>query len=160
MKVSWFKILVSFFILILIGCSAVPTRTTPPRQEHVPQTEDVKPADKTKCSLFCEKIQSCAAKSGHPELSELLCSLARCETGNKCIYDIRSRRARYKGAFQFSGATWRTQCYPIFRRKGMNHCLNSKKVYDPCCSTACSAEIISRGGLFNWPGCTKKLKLR
>lgn len=160
MKFSWFKINVTLFMLFWIACSTGPTqRPEISRSQHYPE-ESVNRTSKTKCSVFCDKIQTCAAQSGHSDLGELLCSLAKCETGNKCIYDIRSRRSRYKGPFQFSGATWRTQCYPVFRRKGMNQCIDAKKVYDPCCSTACTAEVISQGGLFNWPGCTQKLKLK
>ena len=156
MKFSWFEIAVYSCVLVISAC-----KTAPHRQNYskasVDYSRKIPTPPETKCSYFCDTIRACASQSGHENLSDLLCSIAKCETGNKCIYQIKSKRGRYKGPFQFSGATWRSQCNRILIQMGMIACMDSKKVFDPCCSATCAAEMISNGGLFNWPGCQKKI---
>lgn len=151
-------------VLLLVvgaGCSSSPKR---PSESPAPNAHAEKPAAPPKkpqkvppqCGSFCETIHACAAKAGHGDLGDLLCDIARCETGDKCTGKINSPNARYRGAFQFSPRTWRTQCGPVFRELRFPACQDKRGIHDVCCSTICSAELVSRGGIGNWPTCGPK----
>jgi hypothetical protein len=112
------------------------------------------------CGEFCEKIQACSKKAGHPKLGRQLCKLARCETGSKCTGDIASLNGLYFGAFQFSRQTWKSRCPLLFERLKMaDQCSGDDAIYDVCCASICSAEIIADGGANNWPVCRHKAGL-
>jgi hypothetical protein len=156
--------------LALSGCAHKPTRGGQPDTGGASTQHEGSEKSKAsgpglgpvprQCTGFCGKIQACAKKDGHEELGELLCAIARCETGDKCTGQINSSGARYRGAFQFSTRTWRSQCGPIFRAKKMKSCELKKSMYDLNCATVCSAEIISsgvNGGIRNWPACGRKV---
>jgi hypothetical protein len=113
------------------------------------------------CTELCDVIESCAAKVDHVELSNLLCKVARCETGETCKKRIRSPSGKFHGPFQFLPATWRKICHPLFKRKGIAGCRGKNAMSDPCCATMCVAEMIAdnlNGGLKNWPACGRKAK--
>ena len=79
--------------------------------------------------------------------------MARCETGNKCISQIDSPSGKYQGPFQFSPATWKSQCVPIFSKRHIDECSGKDKIRELCCASMCAAEMIANGGSFNWPRC-------
>lgn len=145
-------------ISMISGCATAPPSPEAPSHEKAVPT--VKPTEKRKtsplprrCKGMCAEIDRCAAESGHSDLSQRLCELARCETGDKCFSRIRSPNGRYRGVFQFSKRTWRSQCGPIFRRKNIKACAGPKAIFETCCSTICAAELIAAGGIGNWPTC-------
>lgn len=105
------------------------------------------------CRAFDETIHTCAKESGHPKLFSTLRKIARCETGNKCIGHIDSPNGLYHGAFQFAPLTWENQCEPFFKERNIEKCENENSIYDICCSAICTSQIISRGGIGNWPTC-------
>jgi hypothetical protein len=102
------------------------------------------------CSSFKSALRSCL-----PEYDSIdrLTELARCESG--CRADARAP-AGYIGAFQYSKKTWAYACYPIFEKKHLGHCKNTKAMTDLCCASTCSSEMISAGGIGHWPNCGKK----
>lgn len=142
------------------GCSSAPKKHGETPAASVSKSEKpTPPALSPRCESFCETIRSCAKKDGHEELAQLMCSIARCETGDKCTGRIDSPKRRYRGAFQFSPRTWHGLCGPVFARKKLPACKPSKSMYDVCCASDCTAEILSKpvgNGLGNWPVCGKK----
>jgi hypothetical protein len=115
-----------------------------------------KPQVPASCGNFCSTIDRCAKESGHVDLSEKLCTIARCETGDKCRGHITSGSSMYHGPFQYSERTWNASCPAIFKRKGFNSCLREGSMNDVCCATICAAEMIDKGGIGNWPVCGKR----
>jgi hypothetical protein len=112
-----------------------------------------------KCERFCERIAACPGVNADSRVEALLCGIARCETGNKCIASIRSPGGRYQGAFQFARATWQSICYPVFdARRGMAACRRPEARNDLCCAAVCAREMLGRDerGLRNWPVCGKR----
>jgi hypothetical protein len=138
-------------LLFLASCAHPPREGRRASRQAAPSSP--------RCGEFCETIQSCAAKADHADLGPLLCGIARCETGNKCVGRITSPNGLYRGPFQFVSSTWTSLCYPIFSRKGVRGCSSASAMHDTCCSSICAAEMIatrSNGGLRNWPVCSKK----
>jgi hypothetical protein len=108
------------------------------------------------CQSLCDEIRSCAGEIGQEKQADLLCHLAKCETGNKCVSEIRSPSGKFRGAFQFSKQTWKSVCHPVFKKRNLKECLGTRGADDPCCATQCAAEIVAtkaNGGLRNWPHC-------
>jgi hypothetical protein len=109
------------------------------------------------CVELCGAIEACAEKAKRPELSRLLCHVAACEVGKLCgKKEIRSPNGLFFGPFQFTRATWKTVCQPLFREQGLTGCSGKKSIYDTCCTTACASQLIARnlnGGVGNWPQC-------
>lgn len=146
-------------LLLSASCATEPKR---PRADGVPsETSREKTSDdlirlSPRCENLCETIHSCASKSGHEDLSETMCKIALCETGRKCTTKIDSPGRRYRGVFQFSPRSWKGLCGPIFTKKGMSACSTPESMYEVCCATACTGELIAQGGIGNWPHCGKK----
>src|SRR4051812_48816092 len=94
-----------------------------------------------RCAGLCENIQSCAAKAGRPELSRLLCHVAACEVGKFCgRKEIRSPNGLFYGPFQFTRATWRSVCQPLFKQQKIKGCSGKKSIYNTCCTTMCASQ--------------------
>jgi hypothetical protein len=149
----WLPFVLALFFVS--GCASKPKRheeTTPVATHEIAPRATLPP----QCENFCEKIHSCAKKAGHEELGDLMCGIARCETGDKCIGHLDSSRRRYRGAFQFSPRTWRSLCGPVFTRLKVPVCRTSKSMYDICCASMCTAEVIAQGGIGNWPVCGER----
>jgi hypothetical protein len=118
-----------------------------------PVAAETKP---TGCERLCHTIDACAAKTDHADLGDLLCDVARCETGDRCLANARSPSGAYHGPFQFWPTTWRSLCRPIFKKRKLAHCKKKGAIYDTCCATICAADLIAsdtNGGLKNWPTC-------
>lgn len=159
-------------LLVVAGCASGPeartplppppgahgTGSEPPASRTVPEGKRAQPRNRSpRCQAYCGNIARYAEDAGHGELGPLLCELAICESGLGCTGKIHSRNGRYHGAFQFSAATWRSQCGPIFGRLGLEECRPRQRMTDLRCSTACSAEIIARRGLGDWPACGRRI---
>jgi hypothetical protein len=151
-------LLVFLCIASLSGCASRPVKYDGAAEPAVGAEKPGVPKEELspRCESFCGTIRICAEKNGHEDLSELMCGIARCETGDKCSGRIDSLRRRYRGAFQFSPRTWRSLCGPIFDRINRRACKPSRSIYDICCASECAAEILSRDGIGNWPACGKK----
>ena len=111
------------------------------------------------CDDLCGRIEACSALVDHADLSNLLCRVARCETGETCKKDMRSPNGIYRGPFQFSRRTWRVICSPMFKAKKIKGCAGKEAISEPCCATMCVAEMVAEnlnGGLKNWPACGRK----
>ncbi len=108
------------------------------------------------CGEFCGVIHVCAAMADHEDLSQTLCGISRCETGDKCRGNLDSPTGRFRGPFQFLPQTWNAQCKPIFAQKHFADCTKKGAIHDTCCATICAAEIVAQGGLANWPSCGKR----
>jgi hypothetical protein len=145
-------------LLGLSACASKPKRNNvpvgAPSGHEIPAQPEAKLSPR--CEGFCKTIRGCAAKAGHEDLADLMCGIARCETGNKCTGPINSPGRRYRGAFQFSPRSWRGLCGPVFTRKKLPGCKPGKSMYDVCCASICTAELLSQGGIGNWPACGKK----
>ncbi len=109
------------------------------------------------CTQLCGAIESCADKIQRPELSRLLCHVAACEVGKLCgKKEIRSPNGLFHGPYQFTNATWKSVCQPLFKQQGLKGCAGKKSIYDTCCTTACASSLIAEeinGGIRNWPQC-------
>ena len=159
------------FAIFLGACSSAPKPKTSPDVAPPPVSTQVEtpPSLPSQCRQFCADISTYAKDAGHDDLGSLLCDLARCESGNRCpthlpsqsskrpAKKIRSANGRYHGVFQFSPATWRAQCGPIFVQKGLSRCCDRNGMDDLRCSTTCTAEIVARRGLGDWPACGRKI---
>ena len=129
------KLLVCTLAALAAGCATTPRLST------------------SRCDPFCSEIAACAKASDLEIDQELLCKIARCETGDRCRAAIDSPNRHYRGPFQYSRQTWRTQCGPIFRRKHLASCTGYTSMHDLCCATTCAAEMVAHGGRGNWPVC-------
>jgi hypothetical protein len=119
-------------------------------------TSHAEPAAPLNCQRLCHEIDTCAATADHAPLSDLLCDVARCETGDRCLPGVRSPSSLYRGPFQFSARSWRSLCRPVFHRRHLSRCDRKGAIYDTCCATICAADLIAddtNGGLKNWPTC-------
>jgi hypothetical protein len=108
-------------------------------------------AKDAQCGSFCERIDECLGDSYDDDLKNKLCDMARCESG--CRANAKSP-AGYVGPYQFAAKSWKYLCYPVFEKKAlMGRCGSTGAMRDVCCSSICTAEVVSQGRSGHWPNC-------